>query len=94
MAQSDQGHLVDLRGVYETENGTPAAETTPAPVLHDAQRFVQTTYTTCVTFPNSVHCGVHEPILDASNGAGSMRRRGYAGAATAGGIVVLVLFLA
>lgn len=35
-------------------------------------KFRQTTYYTCVTWPSTVHCGWHEPILDASmNAAGS-----------------------
>lgn len=29
-------------------------------------KFRQTTYYTCVTWPTTVHCGWHEPILDAS----------------------------
>ncbi|KAK9783698.1 hypothetical protein SCAR479_00257 [Seiridium cardinale] len=29
-------------------------------------KFKQTTYYTCVTWPSTVHCGWHEPILDAS----------------------------
>ncbi|CAJ2502170.1 Uu.00g095640.m01.CDS01 [Anthostomella pinea] len=29
------------------------------------QKFVQTTYWSCVTFPRETHCGWHQPILDA-----------------------------
>ncbi|KAK8073231.1 hypothetical protein PG994_004130 [Apiospora phragmitis] len=37
-------------------------------------KFVQTTYWSCVQWPTTMHCGWHEPILDASNGAGSPGR--------------------
>jgi hypothetical protein len=33
-------------------------------------KFKQTTYYSCVTWPTTVHCGWHEPILDASMDAG------------------------
>lgn len=94
MPESGQSLGLDLQDVHETRKRTTVAGTTPGPIVDDAQRFVQTTYTTCVTFPNSVHCGVHEPILDASNDAGSVRRRGCIGTVAAGGMLALLLFLA
>ncbi|KAI0151489.1 hypothetical protein BJ166DRAFT_536180 [Pestalotiopsis sp. NC0098] len=73
---------------------------TPAPmggIFHEpgstgaaVAKFRQTTYYTCVTWPSTVHCGWHEPIVDASmNGVRSHhdRRRG----AMAAGSVLVVL---
>ncbi|KAK6857332.1 hypothetical protein PG995_007519 [Apiospora arundinis] len=37
-------------------------------------KFVQTTYWSCVQWPTTMHCGWHEPILDASNGGGRTGR--------------------
>ncbi|KAK8092825.1 hypothetical protein PG999_014412 [Apiospora kogelbergensis] len=51
-------------------------------------KFVQTTYWSCVQWPTTMHCGWHEPILDASNGAGS-RGRGREGAQRAVGAGLL-----
>ncbi|KAH8671675.1 hypothetical protein BX600DRAFT_510339 [Xylariales sp. PMI_506] len=61
-------------------------------------KFKQTTYTTCITYPDSyVHCGIHEPILDASTSAGSRCHHGTGpavravlAAATAGLLLVLL----
>ncbi|KAI1847683.1 hypothetical protein JX265_013926 [Neoarthrinium moseri] len=36
-------------------------------------KFRQTTYWSCVTWPSTVHCGWHEPILDASMNSGDRR---------------------
>ncbi|KAH6656142.1 hypothetical protein BKA67DRAFT_535036 [Truncatella angustata] len=44
----------------------PESETAVAEV---GAKFRQTTYYTCVTWPSTVHCGWHEPILDASMNA-------------------------
>ncbi|KAI1808806.1 hypothetical protein F4811DRAFT_1310 [Daldinia bambusicola] len=49
------------------------------------QKFVQTTYWSCVTFPLETHCGWHEPILDA--GAAGMRYEGSGKVALRAGVV-------
>ncbi|CAK7212727.1 hypothetical protein SCUCBS95973_001561 [Sporothrix curviconia] len=52
----------------------PAASITQAPQATrkgQADKFVQTTYYSCVTMGTYTHCGWHEPILDASTSAAS-----------------------
>ncbi|TGJ80015.1 hypothetical protein E0Z10_g8743 [Xylaria hypoxylon] len=83
-----------------TGTGTAQAsnpETTAAPPLDlgDGQKFVQTTYWACATFPSETHCGWHEPILDASSAGmkvrgGSVTRTGGVAACV---IAALVLVL-
>ena len=51
----------------------PATSITQAPNVTRkgglAEKFVQTTYYSCVTLGTYTHCGWHEPILDASTSA-------------------------
>lgn len=69
----------------------------PANISHNINlKFVQTTYWSCVQWPTTVHCGWHEPILDASNGAGLPGRgqegpRRAAGAGLVAGLIGLFL---
>lgn len=82
-ANGERDPSLDLRDLDRGNSAAPEPETTAGPELSGdaaALRFVQTTYTTCVTFPNSVHCGVHKPILDASSSAVSCWRRKSLGA--------------
>jgi hypothetical protein len=64
-------------------NGTLHAETTKAPdsdpeggfhILEGGQKFVQTTYWSCVPLPAETHCGWHEPILAVSGARTSYGR--------------------
>lgn len=48
-------------GVFFEPGGTIGTGTGAA-----VAKFRQTTYYTCVTWPSTVHCGWHEPIVDAS----------------------------
>ncbi len=51
----------------------------PSNSLNDEDiRFIQTTYYSCVTMGTYSHCGLHEPILDASGASpmASMKGRG------------------
>ncbi|KAI1823385.1 hypothetical protein F4861DRAFT_323254 [Xylaria intraflava] len=48
-----------------TPASNPTAEGTQ--ILYNGEKFVQTTYWTCVPFPKETHCGWHAPILDTSS---------------------------
>ncbi len=56
-------------------------------------KFIQTTYYSCVTIGTYSHCGLHEPILDASVGSdlrGGRRRAMWAALAVAAVLVFVV----
>ncbi len=56
-------------------------------------KFIQTTYYSCVTIGTYSHCGLHEPILDASIGSGLRggRRRAVWAAAAVVAVLVFVV---
>lgn len=55
-----------------------------------AAKFRQTTYYSCVTWPNTVHCGWHEPILDASMDSAASRYGSRASAVRAGAVALVI----
>jgi hypothetical protein len=91
--------------VLKTEtlaNGTSNARTTTTAVLgdveidslvEDQQKFIQTTYWSCVAFARETHCGWHEPILDASSSAARTNRDPNKRLASRVVVVVAVLWL-
>ncbi|KAI1162866.1 hypothetical protein F5B18DRAFT_622465 [Nemania serpens] len=91
-----------IRGTATTIASAGNSEITAAPTLDlenldtpgEGEKFVQTTFWACETFPLETHCGWHEPILDASNsGAGRTGEQSFgarAGVAVALAAVALV----
>lgn len=92
--------FLDLRDVSRQDTAEPEPEITVRPNKDAASdnaalRFLQTTYWSCVTSPVTVHCGWHEPILDANmNTASQLREGSIRGAVTAWVIASLFLFVA
>ncbi|KAK8102177.1 hypothetical protein PG984_015323 [Apiospora sp. TS-2023a] len=90
-ASSGAASVVTAAPIVPSLHGTGGL--LPANISHNINlKFVQTTYWSCVQWPTTVHCGWHEPILDASNGAGSPGRgqEGSRRAAVAGVVAGLI----
>ncbi|KAI1140027.1 hypothetical protein F5Y05DRAFT_304258 [Hypoxylon sp. FL0543] len=70
---------------------TPSPELDPPGAnFHEMdEKYVQTTYWSCVTFPLETHCGWHQPILDA--GAGKIGCEGSGQVALRAGVVAGVV---
>ncbi|KAI0399618.1 hypothetical protein F4802DRAFT_29299 [Xylaria palmicola] len=81
-----------------TAASTPTPTPTPGPdrellqAVEGGVKFVQTTYSACVTFPHETHCGWHEPILDAS--ATGRSRGGGEGIVARAGVIAAGVVLA
>ncbi|KAI0411929.1 hypothetical protein F5X98DRAFT_356203 [Xylaria grammica] len=102
-ASTSTGTPGEIHFDISTGAGASMAQTTsnpettaapPVPVdLGDGQKFVQTTYWACATFPMETHCGWHEPILDASSAGARVKGGSAARIGAVGAIAALVLVL-
>ncbi|KAI0018697.1 hypothetical protein F4780DRAFT_781076 [Xylariomycetidae sp. FL0641] len=81
-----------------TITAAPDPDTAADVNVNEEEKFVQTTYWSCVAFARETHCGWHEPILDTSDGGdrgwgagGRIAAKAGAVAGLVGGLVVLGL---
>ncbi|KAI0479984.1 hypothetical protein F4859DRAFT_477994 [Xylaria cf. heliscus] len=59
-----------------TEAPALNANSGPLEIVDGGNKFVQTTFWACETFPKETHCGWHEPLLEVSSGAAAPRPGG------------------
>jgi len=93
--QAPAPDATEIPSLFDGQASPPQPNITPAPGAEElAVKYRQTTYYTCVTIGTYTHCGIHEPILDASAGwsrSGNKHRQHWAMVAAALTVLGLAL---